>query len=160
MTPAMDQASAPSAARLMTVLGVLGLVPFIIPPLLRPEIFEPQLSWSSLQAVYAAVILAFLGGARAAQAAFSASVDPRALIISMIPPLAGFALASSAFAVQSAPAETARVLLCLALAMALQGAWDITAEALPPWYRRLRLPLTVTACLALVAGAALAGWRA
>lgn len=145
-----------STVRLMTALGVLGLAPFIVPLVLRFEGGEARLSSASLQAIYAAVILAFLGGVRAAQAAFSPLPDARALTLSMIPPLVGFALAAATFAGQSSPVQSALCLLGLALALAVQGAWDISAPDLPDWYRKLRAPLTLAACPALAAGAVLA----
>lgn len=77
-------------------------------------------------------------------------------MLSMIPPLVGFALAAAAFAGQSVTAQSVVCLLGLALALAVQGAWDISAPGLPDWYRQLRAPLTLAACLSLVTGAVLA----
>lgn len=137
----------------MTALGVLGLIPFIAAPLRLMDSFGPGLAWSSLQAIYAAVILAFLGGVRAAHAAFASQGDTRVIVAAMAPPLVGFGLGAVATFGPVRADITAGALLGLALALAVQGAWDVNAKALPDWYRRLRLPLTVAACLALAAGA-------
>jgi hypothetical protein len=146
-----------SQAKLMTGLGALGLIPFLAPPVLRIDWFEPVLSWSSLQIVYAAAILSFLGGVRAAQAVFSDDCPPGTLVLAMAPPLAGWALAAIGVMGQSQPSLAANALLGMAAALAAQGVWDVTAGALPEWYRQLRLPLTAMACIGLVIGAAAAG---
>lgn len=143
--------------RMMTGLGVLGLITFVAAPLRLLDGLAPGLAWTSLQAVYAAVILAFLGGVRAAHAAFADEGDTRVIVAAMAPPLAGFALGAAATFNPARTDITAGALLGLALALAAQGAWDVNARTLPGWYRRLRLPLSVVACLALVTGALLAG---
>lgn len=146
-----------SQAKLMTWLGALGLLPFLAPPVLRIDWFEPVLSWSSLQIVYAAVILSFLGGVRAAQAVFSDDCRSETLVLAMAPPLVGWALAAIGVMGQSEPRLAADALLGMALALAAQGVWDVTSKALPEWYRQLRLPLTAMAGVGLVIGAAVAG---
>ena len=151
-------AAASPQQKVMTVLGLLGLIPFFAPPLRLTDGLGLGLAWPVLQALYAAVILAFLGGGRAAQASFSTEGDTRVIIWAMAPPLVGFGLGAVAASSAAKPAVTAGALLGLALALAAQGAWDISAKSLPLWYRRLRLPLTVLACLALVTGALLAGF--
>ncbi|AAK24940.1 DUF3429 domain-containing protein [Caulobacter vibrioides] len=144
-----------NAARAMTVLGALGLIPFVAPPLLfLAGVLPGQTAWIA-QAAYAGAILAFLGGVRAAQAALGARADIATLVIAMAPPIVGFAVAALVAGAGS-PALVSSGLLGLALALAAQGAWDMTAGALPDWYRKLRLPLTVVACGALLVGALLA----
>ncbi|PIB90819.1 DUF3429 domain-containing protein [Caulobacter sp. FWC2] len=142
---------------MMTALGVLGLIPFVAAPLRLMDGFGPGLAWTSLQAIYAAVILAFLGGVRAAHAAFAVESDTRVIVAAMAPPLVGFGLGAAATFNPARTDITAGALLGLALALAVQGAWDVNARTLPDWYRRLRIPLTVVACLALASGALLAG---
>lgn len=143
------------AARAMTVLGALGLIPFVAPPLLFLAGLLPAGTAWIAQAAYAGAILAFLGGVRAAQAALGARTDIATLVIAMAPPIVGFAVAALVAGAGS-PALVSAGLLGLALALAAQGAWDMTARALPDWYRKLRLPLTVVACGALLVGALLA----
>lgn len=143
------------AAKAMTVLGVLGLIPFVAPPLLFLASLLPAGTAWIAQAAYAGAILAFLGGVRAAQAALGARADIATLVIAMAPPIVGFAVAALVSGAGS-PALVSAGLLGLALALAAQGAWDMTARALPDWYRKLRLPLTVVACGALLVGALLA----
>ena len=146
-----------SQAKLMTWLGAFGLIPFLAPPVLRIDWFEPALSWSSLQIIYAAAILSFLGGVRAAQAVFSDDCRSDTLILAMAPPLVGWALAVIGVMGQGEPRLAANALLGMTAALVSQGVWDLTAKALPDWYRRLRLPLTAMACVGLVIGAAAAG---
>ncbi|MDR6626861.1 DUF3429 domain-containing protein [Caulobacter segnis] len=144
-------------AKLMTWLGAFGLIPFLAPPVLRIDWFEPTLAWSSLQIVYAAAILSFLGGVRAAQAVFSDDCRSDTLVLAMAPPLVGWALAAIGVMGQGEPRLAANALLGMTAALAAQGVWDLTAKALPDWYRQLRLPLTAMACVGLVIGAAAAG---
>lgn len=146
-----------SQAKLMTWLGAFGLIPFLAPPVLRIHWFEPMLSWSSIQVVYAAAILSFLGGVRAAQAVFSDDCRSDTLVLAMAPPLVGWMLAAVGVMGQSEPRLAADALLGMAAALAAQGVWDVTSNALPEWYRQLRLPLTAMACVGLVIGAAVAG---
>lgn len=147
----------PVAPRVMAALSIGGLIPFVAAPLRLTDALGLGLDWASLQAVYAAAILAFLGGVRAALAAFAPRSDVRVLVVSMAPPLVGFGLAAAAVAGPLSASRTAGALLGLCLALAAQGAWDIGSKALPTWYRQLRLPVTIAACLALIAGALLAG---
>lgn len=143
------------AARAMTVLGALGLIPFVAPPLLFLAGLLPAGTAWIAQAAYAGAILAFLGGVRAAQAALGARADIATLVIAMAPPIVGFAVAALVAGAGS-PAMVSGGLLGLALALAAQGVWDMTAQTLPDWYRKLRLPLTIVACGSLLVGALLA----
>ncbi|WP_297508534.1 DUF3429 domain-containing protein [uncultured Caulobacter sp.] len=139
-------------ASTMSVLGALGLAPFVAPPLaVFAGLIAPPVAWVA-QAAYASAILAFLAGTRAAHAALGPHADRTSLLISMLPPLVGFA-AAAVVARDSAGLGAVLGLLALALALALHGVWDVTAAALPDWYRRLRAPLTVVACGALLLGA-------
>jgi hypothetical protein len=143
------------AARPMALLGLMGLIPFVAPPLLfLAGVLPSGVAWIA-QAAYAGAILAFLGGVRAAQAALGARADIATLVIAMAPPIVGFVVA----ALVAGAGSTAMVsggLVGLALALAAQGVWDMTAQTLPDWYRKLRLPLTIVACGSLLVGALLA----
>jgi hypothetical protein len=155
LEPRSDDAPRTGVARAMAMLGVLGLIPFVAPPLLViAGMLSAQPAWIA-QAAYAGAILAFLGGVRAAQAALGARADIATLVIAMAPPIVGFAVAALVAAAGSGPLVSIG-LLALAVALVAQGAWDMTARSLPDWYRKLRLPLTVVACGALLVGALLA----
>lgn len=152
---AMRVGAGAGVARAMAALGALGLIPFVAPPLLvLTGVLPTETAWIA-QAAYAGAILAFLGGVRAAHAALGARADIATLVIAMAPPIVGFAVAALVAGAGS-PAVVSIGLLGLALALAAQGAWDMTAPSLPDWYRKLRLPLTVVACGALLVGALLA----
>ena len=157
LEPRSDNAPRAEAgvARAMAVLGALGLIPFVAPPLLFLVGALPAGTAWIAQAAYAGAILAFLGGVRAAQAALGARADIATLVIAMAPPIVGFAVAALVAGAGSS-ALVAAGLLGLAVALAAQGAWDMTARTLPDWYRKLRLPLTVVACGSLLVGALLA----
>lgn len=143
------------AAKAMVLLGALGLIPFVAPPLLVLTGLIPAGAAWIAQAAYAGAILAFLGGVRAAHAALGARADIATLVVAMAPPIVGFAVAALVASAGS-PAMVSVGLLGLAIALAAQGAWDMTARTLPDWYRKLRLPLTVVACGALLVGALVA----
>ena len=126
--------------------GRLGLIPFLLPapagwiwPALVP------LAGSAL-AVYAALILSFLGGARWGMAVTARVVDNRIVSLAMLPSLAGFALLML-------PAEWRGWQLAgLAAAHGLQGIWDLRATTVPDWYAGLRVQLTLVALSGLVLG--------
>ena len=149
-------------AQLLTALGVLGLVPFVVPPVLGFEALAGGLDWRTAQALYGATILGFLGGVRAACAAFAQTPRLADIVLSMAPPLAGYGLAGYGLAAvaiggRGSPGATGQALFGLAIAFAVQGVWDLGAKDLPYWYRRLRLLLTIAATLALIAGGLRAG---
>ncbi len=142
----MDDRNAPRA---VWIWGLLGLIPFLAPPMIG-ALFPDHASISARALiVYGAVILSFLGGARWGLAVGQTPVKPRVIALAMTPPLVGWALVL-------APPHHARLqLLGLALALIAQGVWDDRARDLPTWYPRLRRVLTLGAGLGLLAGAAL-----
>ena len=90
-------------AQLLTALGVLGLVPFVVPPVLGFEALAGGLDWRTAQALYGATILGFLGGVRAACAAFAQTPRLADIVLSMAPPLAGYGLAAVAIGGRGSP---------------------------------------------------------
>lgn len=94
---------------------------------------------------YAALTLTFLGGIRWGVAMVSASRErQRDLIFSGVPLLFGW------MALMATPPL---VFVFLAVAFAAQGAWDsltLSPGAVPDWFRRLRMQLTVLVVAALV----------
>ncbi len=132
------------------IYGLLGLTPFVAPPVLalaRPGLAPVLLQ---AQAIYAALILSFLGGARWGFAVLRDPPPLRTVSLSMLPTLAALGLLL-------APERLGPWRLGgLALALALHGLWDARGGAGPSWYPRLRAGLTAVACLGLLAGAGLA----
>ena len=130
------------------IYGRLGLIPFLAPGIIGwiwPA-YAP-LAGSTL-AVYAALILSFLGGGRWGMAVACPDVDNRIVSLAMLPSLAGFALLML-------PADQRLWQLGgLAVAHMLQGVWDLRAKAVPAWYASLRGQLTLAALVGLALGMA------
>ncbi|PHY12617.1 DUF3429 domain-containing protein [Caulobacter sp. B11] len=138
---------APGTPRVVLAYGLLGLIPFLAPPVLG-WLF-PQ--WTPLAAeglaLYGGLILSFLGGARWAMAVRQAPVDGRIVSLAMLPTLVALALLLL-------PADRrAAQLAGLALALLIHGVWDMRSRGLPDWYPRLRLILTLGGVIGLTAGA-------
>lgn len=100
---------------------------------------------STVLALYSALILSFLGGAR--WGLVVARPNPSAVVVTlaMVPTLIGLALLLAG--------DLRTRLLGLAVALWVHWLWDIRAPGVPDWYGRLRTPLTAGAVVALVAGA-------
>lgn len=130
----------------VAVLGWLGLVPFLLPPLaalLKPE-FASILT--VVQIAYAGLILSFLGGARWGQAIQAAHPDDTIISLAMLPTIVALVLLA-------APLLSPGVRMGgLALALVVHWLWDIRAPHLPPWYAALRTKLTAGAVIGLLAG--------
>ena len=137
-----------STPRPVLFYGRLGLIPFLAPGLagwLWPAT-EP-LAGTAL-AVYAALILSFLGGGRWGMAVAAPHVATRIVSLAMLPTLAGFGLLMI-------PAEWRGWQLSgLALANLVQGLWDMRATTVPAWYASLRGQLTLFALIGLALGLA------
>ncbi len=129
----------------VTLYGLLGLIPFLVPPLM--PIVAP--GWRDFAAqvlvLYGALILSFLGGARWGLAV--AGLNPSAWVVSlaMLPTLVALTLLLL-------PSDRLR-LLGLAFALALNWVWDVLSDRMPDWYPTLRTILTAGAVIGLVAGA-------
>jgi hypothetical protein len=131
---------------LTLVYGLLGLVPFLVPPVagfLFPAIKNDA---ALVLAVYGGLILSFLGGARFGFAHARTPLAAATVSISMLPTIAGLALLA-------APVPATPRLLGLAVALALHWLWDVRSGDLPRWYPRLRTILTTGAVAGLLAGA-------
>lgn len=129
------------------LLGYGGLIPFFASALalwFAPGGFRPQALFVLL--IYAATVLSFLGGARWGIEAGRPGA-PRAGVLagSVLPSLAAWAI------VVAFPAlGPAWRLVGFIVAFGVQGLWDLASASVPPWYRGLRLGLTVGAELALI----------
>jgi len=156
--PTRDEAGRPPD-RPVAVFGYLGLVPFWAPvvfaagarvagPLSLVLLAPVSASWAlTLQRVYAALILSFLGGARFGRA-LTTPGSGSVVALSMLPTIGGLA-------VLALPLPHAVAQLALAAGLGLAWLWDLRAADLPAGYKRLRAVLTAASALALVAGAAI-----
>jgi len=133
--------------RVVLAYGLLGLIPFLAPPVLG-WLF-PQGSALAAQglALYGGLILSFLGGARWAMAVRREPVDGWTVSLAMLPTLVALAL------LLLPDDRRAAQLAGLALALLIHGVWDMRSGGLPDWYPRLRLVLTLGAVTGLSAGA-------
>lgn len=135
------------APQAVLAYGLLGIIPFWSLPL--SALLTPN--WAgvvaAVEAVYAALILSFLGGARWGLAVRDASPNPVVVGLAMTPTLAGLAV------LVFTHGEMRLQLLGLAAALTLSWAWDFTARDLPPWYVRFRTGLTLGAIGGLCLGA-------
>ncbi|MFZ4069276.1 MAG: DUF3429 domain-containing protein [Caulobacterales bacterium] len=135
-------------------LGLAGLIPFYgagFAMLAR----DPNVTAfaATAFAIYATAILSFLGGARWGLeiARAPAAPDPRRLVFSVLPSLAGWAAAVAMITDPQAPWSAG----IFAGLFAAQYVWDRQAArdaAAPDWYPPLREVLTggvIVACLAL-----------
>jgi len=143
-----DPRSSGEVPRAALLLGAGGVLPFLAAAL--GVLFADHLYPFSLLALitYGAVILSFLGGIRwglAIAGMVPRAALARALIVSVVPALLGWAALLLSL-------RQGYLLLVVAFVVALLD--DVAAtrrgEA-PPWYPKLRLPLTLAAaaCLAL-----------
>jgi hypothetical protein len=137
---------------LVLAYGLAGLIPFLGLPVIAwmaPDFAAAVCGW---QALYGALILSFLGGARWGQAVQAAHPSPFTVSMAMLPSIAGWIL------LMTAPDLGLPVTLAgLAGALLLHCVWDVASPGLPAWYPRLRGLLTTGAVTGLAAGALLAG---
>jgi hypothetical protein len=141
MTPA------PGTPRVVLAYGLLGLIPFLAPPLIGGLFPDHAAFAARALALYGGLILSFLGGARWAMAVRHEPVDGRIVSLAMLPTLVALAL------LLLPDDRRAAQLAGLALALLIHGVWDIRSRGLPDWYPRLRLILTLGGVIGLTAGA-------
>jgi hypothetical protein len=129
--------------------GLLGLVPFLAPPvigLIAPALRDQA---AACAAIYAAIILSFLGGARWGAEVRAGAADARTLSLAMLPSVAAWA------ELLIWPPGHPAGLAALAGGLALMFVWDAGAMGLPGWYPRLRGLLSAGA----IAGLAATAWQ-
>jgi hypothetical protein len=134
---------------IVLLYGLLGLIPFLAPPML--SLLYPSIKplAATLEALYGGLILSFLGGARWGLAIPAARPSKLDVTLSMLPTLAALGLLAL-------PAEFNRNrMFYMAIALGLQWVWDIDSDGLPSWYSRLRSMLTAGAVVGLASGALL-----
>lgn len=151
MSPSLA-APQPPGVRTAWLLGVAGLLPFFAsaaalwagPGRLGPGVFLAPI----VLLAYAGTIASFLGGARwGFEVARPTGPRPIFLVSSVAPQLAAVALLV-------APLPALDRYAGLAVVLLVQGVGDALSPELPAWYRSLRVPLTVGAVGAVVAGLA------
>jgi hypothetical protein len=142
------QPQRPAIPASVLTYGVLGLIPFLAPPL--AGLTFPGLKPASglVLAVYGGLILSFLGGARWGLAIRSPSPNVLTVSVAMVPTLAALAL------LVAMPGHPGLRLVGLAGALVVHWLWDLGSDGLPPWYPALRTMLTAGAVAGLLLGAA------
>jgi hypothetical protein len=132
------------------IFGMLGLVPFWAP--VSFSLTDPALAVraATIQAIYAGVILSFLGGARFGRA-FDRPGGGGVVALSMIPSI------MSLFILVLPTEDAASKLIFLATALAVALAWDLRATDFTPGYKILRTILTLLA-IAPMAALAMITW--
>ena len=130
---------------IVLVYGLLGLIPFLAPPLASIFASNWQIFAAKVLTLYGALILSFLGGARWGAVIIHPDPSPKTVSLAMLPTLIGLSMLLL-------PTDRWR-LMGLAAALGLQWLWDICSPGLPTWYPRLRSILTAGAIVGLVAGA-------
>ncbi len=135
----------PPIPRSVLAYGLLGLIPFLVPPLLTAAVPAHGGFLALIALAYGALILSFLGGARWGLAVATPAPGFWTITVSMLPTLAGLALLL-------APGVPRPLqLLVMAGLLTLQFVWDALSKGVPPWYPRLRAILTLGAATGLVA---------
>lgn len=140
-----NQPTGTAIPTVVLVYGLLGLVPFLLPPLLGLAVPAHAADIGLVALGYGALILSFLGGARWGLEVAIQRPRPGTITLSMLPTIAALALLII-------PGITRPVqLTTMAVFLALHLAWDVRSAGLPPWYPRLRALLSVGAVIGLVA---------
>lgn len=136
-------------------LGAFGAVPFAFLAVASLFLSEAILAQATFALItYGAVILSFLGGIQWGLAIANTDggtfggASYRRLGLSVVPSLI-------AWAALFFETDTGLLLMALAFAGVLVfDIWSTLVDEAPPWYPKLRLPLTVTVVTSLVLGAA------
>ncbi|MEY2883367.1 MAG: hypothetical protein RL490_1091 [Pseudomonadota bacterium] len=137
------QASA--TPRVVLSYGLLGLIPFLAPPLLGLWVPVHAGMFAVVALAYGALILSFLGGARWGLAVARPDPGFGVITLSMLPTLLALAL------LLLPGIAPARQLIALATLLTLHFVWDAGSKGLPAWYPRLRGLLTLGAVAGLLA---------
>lgn len=127
--------------------GLLGLIPFIAPPLLALRSPAHAGFLAVVEIAYAALILSFLGGARWGLEVARPVPRVGVITLAMLPTIAALALLLGPLLV---PLSPARQLTGMVILLAVHLVWDATARGLPAWYPRLRGMLTLAAIFGLM----------
>lgn len=138
----------PSLKRIAGLLTAAGVLPFIALAIATAMLPLPTNATAALWlAAYATAILSFLGGIRWGIAVADPPAQPTPLVLSVLSPLAGFALLPLYVTTFS---QSARVFLVYALLFVVQLIWDWRSGAVPAWFKPMRMGATLVAVLSLV----------
>lgn len=140
----------PAFRRTANALAAAGALPFIS-LVLAMALLEPptNLTASFWLMVYATVILSFLGGIRWGMAVMRPTGSPAPLVLSVLPALAGWVIVPYAILIQQVPGPEG--FLAYALLFALQSGWDGTSDAVPAWFKPVRLVVSLVVIASLLA---------
>jgi hypothetical protein len=128
-------------------ISYAGAVPFVVGAAMMVSEHEADW-WNMALTAYGAIILSFLGGVHWGLCIAQGQVEPRRLLVGALPALVGW------LSVLAAGRTGLQMLLA---AFALMLAYDRTlaySGAVPAWYARLRLPVS----LIVVVSLAVASW--
>lgn len=135
----------PPIPRAVLVYGLLGLLPFLAPPLLGWRVPAHADFLGVVALGYGALILSFLGGARWGLAVAQPAPGLVTVSLAMLPSIAGLALLVMPWLAR--PVQ----LTAMAVFLSAQLVWDVRSKGLPAWYPRLRSLLTLVAVASLLA---------
>jgi len=131
--------------------GLAGLIPFLAGAGAIALHRLSSLAVLPLEALYGAVILSFLGGARWGIEIRREAPRFGVITLTMAPSVVGFLTAGVAV---TAGADNSVVgagcLVQLAVMFLIHWLWDVTAKEAPDWYPRLRSILTLVAVASLI----------
>jgi Protein of unknown function (DUF3429) len=143
-------------------LGLAGLIPFYLTAAMGAVPSGGATAWTSTFALYAAVILSFLGGARWGLELGRSPEQPNTarLALSMIPPLYAWTCLIWIFVPEASTREAQPLAVSgmCAIGFAMQWAWEEAAGKAgltPTWYPTLRRILSIGvigACAVLAFG--------
>ena len=124
------------------VYGLAGLLPFLgCTGLVFLSGDDAQVA-VVVEALYAAVILSFLGGARWGIEIQRETPRAKIITLTMAPSVLGFGAALWTMGGDQGD-HAASGLGALAVLFLAFGAWDVTSREVPDWYPRLRIALTL-----------------
>ena len=133
------------------MLTYAGALPFVGLAVAMALLEAPTNSTAGLWLqAYATVIISFLGGIRWGTALASPAKQAPALALSVLPALAGWIILPFATILRPGP----EWYLAYAGLFALQLAWDAKAPALPVWFRRQRLIVSLIVMASLIGASA------
>ena len=147
MTLIADDDTAPAKSRMLWILGLSGLIPFVVMSGLLAYAGTAFIAFDLLVKAlsgYGAVILSFLGGIRWGASLMRASRGRLTLALSVLPSL---------FAWICLFLPVPWLFAALGIGFLAQGVWDVTAiqrGKLPEAFRTLRIVLTAVVVLCMI----------